>query len=50
MYDAGPPDPGVFDNWTITITYGAAATGVWTASPATPNTMFTDALQLLFHM
>lgn len=44
MYDAGAPDAGVLNNWTLEITYGAPATGVWTASPATPNTMFTDAL------
>lgn len=43
MYDAGPPDVGVLNSWSLEITYGAPATGVWTASPAAPNTMFTDA-------
>ncbi len=37
-------DVGTLTDWTITITYGAPAAGVWTASPAAPNTMFTDAL------
>jgi len=41
MYDAGPPDVGVLNNWTLEITYGAPATGVWTSSAA--GTMFTDA-------
>lgn len=36
-------DAGTLVNWSISITYGAPATGVWTASPATPNTMFTNA-------
>ncbi len=36
-------DFGPLTNWSITITYGAPASGVWTASPASPNTMFTDA-------
>ena len=35
-------DVGVLQNWSICITYGAPAAGVWTANPATPNTMFTD--------
>ena len=35
-------DFGTLTDWTITITYGAPAAGVWTASPAAPNTMFTD--------
>ena len=42
MYDAGPPDVGVLNNWSLEITYGAPAAGVWTATA--PNTMFTDAL------
>ena len=42
MYDAGPPDPGVLNNWSLEVTYGAPAAGVWTATA--PNTMFTDAL------
>jgi subtilisin-like proprotein convertase family protein len=37
-------DIGTVNSWSISITYGAPATGVWTASPAAPNTMFTDAL------
>ena len=36
-------DVGTLTDWTLSITYGAPATGVWTSSPATPNTMFTDA-------
>jgi subtilisin-like proprotein convertase family protein len=45
MYDAGPPDVGTLNNWSINITYVAPpAQGVWTASaPATLATMFTDA-------
>jgi subtilisin-like proprotein convertase family protein len=35
-------DVGTLQNWTITITYGTAASGIWTSSPAAPNTMFTD--------
>ena len=35
-------DNGTLTDWTITITYGAPAAGVWTSSPAAPNTMFTD--------
>jgi subtilisin-like proprotein convertase family protein len=42
MADLGPADLGVLQNWSITITYGAAAAGVWTSTPAAPNTMFTD--------
>lgn len=43
--DIGPGDLGNLTGWEIQITYVAAtfAQGVWTASPATPNTMFTDA-------
>lgn len=37
-------DAGTLNNWSISITYGAPATGVWTAAPGTTNTMFTDAL------
>ena len=40
MYDAGPPDPGVLNNWSLVLTYGAAAQGVWTG-PA--GTMYNDA-------
>lgn len=36
-------DVGTINSWSVAITYGAPATGVWTASPASPNTMFTDA-------
>lgn len=43
MCDIGAGDIGVLTSWSISITYGAAATGVWTSSPAAPNTMFTDA-------
>jgi subtilisin-like proprotein convertase family protein len=35
-------DVGVLQNWSICITYGAPAQGVWTSNPAAPNTMFTD--------
>ena len=35
-------DIGTLTDWTLTITYGAPAAGVWTSSPAAPNTMFTD--------
>jgi subtilisin-like proprotein convertase family protein len=41
--DIGPADLGVLTSWSVTITYGAPAAGVWTSSPAAPNTMFTDA-------
>ncbi len=38
-------DVGVLSSWEIQISYVAPvfAQGVWTAAPATPNTMFTDA-------
>jgi subtilisin-like proprotein convertase family protein len=38
-------DPGVLTAWSIEISYVAPvfAQGTWTATPATPNTMFTDA-------
>ena len=42
MCDGGPGDLGTLLGWTIDITYGAAAPGVWTSNPALPNTMFTD--------
>ena len=43
--DLGLGDLGNLTSWEIQITYVAAtfAQGVWTASPASPNTMFTDA-------
>ena len=43
--DIGPADLGTLTSWEIQITYVAAtfAQGVWTSSPAAPNTMFTDA-------
>ena len=43
--DIGPADLGTLSSWELQITYVAAtfAQGVWTASPAAPNTMFTDA-------
>jgi hypothetical protein len=45
MCDGGPADLGNFTGWTIDIDYTAPvfAPGVWTASPAAPNTMFNDA-------
>jgi subtilisin-like proprotein convertase family protein len=38
-------DQGLLTAWSITITYTAPvfAQGVWTQTPATPNSMFTDA-------
>jgi subtilisin-like proprotein convertase family protein len=39
--DIGPADLGVLTSWSISLTYGAQATGVWTS--AAPATMFTDA-------
>jgi subtilisin-like proprotein convertase family protein len=44
IYDGFAGDVGSLTAWSMDITYGAPAAGVWTASPATPNTMFTDAL------
>ncbi|MFM7672862.1 MAG: GEVED domain-containing protein [Bacteroidota bacterium] len=43
--DIGPADLGTLTSWELQITYVAAtfAQGVWTASPAAPNSMFTDA-------
>lgn len=43
MCDLGPGDFGILQNWCISISYGAPVTGVWTSSPAAPNTMFTNA-------
>jgi subtilisin-like proprotein convertase family protein len=43
MCDLGLGDVGTLTSWSISITYGAAAQGVWTSSPASPGTMFTDA-------
>jgi subtilisin-like proprotein convertase family protein len=44
MYDGGPADLGVLTSWTLTLDYTAPAfaTGIWTATPSSPNTMFTD--------
>ena len=35
-------DIGTLTSWDMTITYGVPAAGVWTSTPAAPNTMFTD--------
>ena len=45
MCDIGAGDIGILTSWEIQISYVAPvfAQGVWTASPASPNTMFTDA-------
>jgi subtilisin-like proprotein convertase family protein len=45
MCDIGAGDIGVLTSWEIQISYVAPvfAQGVWTASPSSPNTMFTDA-------
>ncbi len=43
MCDLGPGDLGVLQDWCITISFGAPVTGIWTQSPAAPNSMFTDA-------
>ena len=45
MCDIGGGDIGILTSWEIQISYVAPvfAQGVWTASPAAPNTMFTDA-------
>jgi hypothetical protein len=45
MCDGGPADLGNFTGWSIDIDYTAPvfATGVWTSSPATPNTMWATA-------
>jgi subtilisin-like proprotein convertase family protein len=43
LADFFTPDPGTLNSWSLIITYGAPAAGVWTASPNTTNTMFADA-------
>ena len=45
MCDIGAGDIGVLTSWEIQISYVAPvfAQGVWTASPSSPNSMFTDA-------
>jgi subtilisin-like proprotein convertase family protein len=43
LCDLGPADVGVLQSWTITITYGAPAAGIWSATPAAPNTMWLNA-------
>ena len=45
IYDGGGGDVGTLTNWSLDITYTAPvfASGTWSASPASPNTMFTDA-------
>ena len=45
MCDIGGGDIGILTSWEIQISYVAPvfAQGVWTASPSSPNTMFTDA-------
>ncbi len=43
IYDAFAGDIGSLTAWSIEMTYGAPAQGVWTSNPAAPNTMFTDA-------
>lgn len=43
MCDLGGGDIGVLTSWSVTIVYGAPATGVWSSNPATPNTMWNDA-------
>jgi len=45
LSDLGPGDLGTLTAWEIQISYVAPvfAQGVWTSSPAAPNTMFTDA-------
>jgi len=45
LSDLGPGDLGNLLSWEIQISYVAPvfAQGTWTASPASPNTMFTDA-------
>lgn len=34
LADLGPADLGVLQNWSITISYGAPITGIWSQSPA----------------
>jgi subtilisin-like proprotein convertase family protein len=45
IYDGFGGDIGSLTNWQVSITYVAPvfATGVWTASPAAPNTMWINA-------
>lgn len=45
LSDLGPGDLGNLTSWEIQISYVAPvfAQGTWTATPATPNSMFTDA-------
>jgi subtilisin-like proprotein convertase family protein len=43
LADFFAPDAGTLNSWSISITYGTPSTGIWTSSPASPNTMFTDA-------
>jgi len=40
--DAFGGDTGSLTAWSLEIIYGVPATGVWTSTPAAPNTMFTD--------
>ncbi len=42
MCDGGPGDFGTLTSWSISFSFGSS-TGVWTAAPAAPNTMFTNA-------
>jgi len=44
MWDGGPADLGVLTSWCLDISYTSPtlASGVWTSTPALPNTMFTD--------
>lgn len=35
-------DSGSLTAWSLEIVYGTPAAGVWTSTPAAPNTMFTD--------
>jgi subtilisin-like proprotein convertase family protein len=45
LCDRFTPDIGTLTSWELQITYTAPvfAQGTWTATPASPNTMFTDA-------
>ena len=49
LFDGGGGDVGTLTAWSIDVTYvqPAYGQGIWTASPATPNTMFTDAACLV---
>lgn len=42
IYDDAGGDVGTLENWSISVTYTASSI-VWSASPTTPNTLFTDA-------